>query len=112
MKSHCVKVATMPRTGPVILCSKRIIRTSDIKGVEIPRHVESDAGTGQGASYEGASYKGEGKNRLEEHGDGRISCCDTKEGKVVSSRRRRGKKRRTSDEDGGDRRFIYRYQAV
>jgi len=92
----------MPRTGPVILCSKRIIRTSDIKGVEIPRHVESDAGTGKSPSYEGASYKGERKDRLEEHGDGRISCCDTKEGKVVSSKRRRGKKKKrgTSDESG------------
>ena len=96
----------MPRTGPVILCSKRIVRTSDIKGVEIPRHVESDAGTGKGPSYEGASYKGEGKGRLEEHGDGRISCCDTNERKVVSSDEAQREKRRTSDENGGDRRFI------
>lgn len=73
----------MLRTGPVVLRSKKIIRTSDIKGVEVPRHVESDAGAGKGPSYEGGTYKGEGKDRLQEH--------DTKERKVFSMRRR-GKK--------------------
>jgi hypothetical protein len=93
-KCYTQKPSMTLRTLPVVLCSKRVIRAANIQSVKVPRRIECHAGTSICPGHKGTRDKGKRQSGLEEHGGGRISCCDTRDGMAVSSTRTQGSKKR------------------